>query len=384
MNLRQDVPYHYVHTSVDLSSLASLVGRARRVGLDTEGDSLHHYYQKVCLIQLVIDEQVYLVDPLGGGDMAPLLEALAAVPLVMHSADSDLRMLRGSFEIVTQGEVFDTMVAAQLLGYEQIGLASLVLQFFDVELPKTRRKSDWSRRPLEPMQLQYASDDVRYLFPLIDTLQGELVRLGRIDWHIESCQRAVELSRRDKPPEDPDKVWRIKGVKGLNRHELAFVKEAWHWRERQARRADLPPFKIMNNSLIIDLATWMARHPTKPLSQGPKLPRHCTGQRLASLGRALDKARALPKTDWPERLRPQFGSPPPEVPAQALRTRCARVAHGLGIEPSVLAPRLAMETVAARRPDSVERIMSCSSLMRWQATLIAPEVAAFLAEHPAQ
>ncbi|MFC1806628.1 HRDC domain-containing protein, partial [Planctomycetota bacterium] len=203
------------------------------------------------------------------------LEALADKLLILHAADYDLRMMRATFGFRPRGGIFDTMLAAQLLGHPQLGLAAAVEGRFGVTLCKKGKKSNWSRRPLTPYQLQYASDDTRYLGALADHLGGELERLGRTDWHRESCEALIEATA-ENAARDPDRAWRIKGASRLDRRELAFVRELWQWRESEAQKADLPPFRVLGNHQLLELALWAASHPRRAPDRGPKLPRNCT------------------------------------------------------------------------------------------------------------
>lgn len=348
--------------------------KAPRIAIDTEADSFHHYYEKTCLIQLTLAEANFIVDPLSPIDLGAFLAALADKPLILHGGDYDLRMLRSSFSFRPDGEVFDTMLAAQLLGYKELSYAALAGRFFQVELPKKGKKSDWSRRPLTPDQLQYAADDTLYLPDMADKLAGSLAQLGRLEWHRESCRAQVEATARDNV-RDTQNAWRIKGLSLLSRRELACVYHVWHWRERQAQKADRPPFKIMGNHLIIDLAVWAASHKKADLQHGPKLPRNCTGSRLKALDKALEKAREMDESDLPDHRRGRRGEDMGENlrhRMKVLREQCSKTAEALGLEPSVVATRRALAAVARERPKTVKDIMNTAGLMHWQATLLAP------------
>lgn len=385
MNPPQTPPFTYVDTEAALEPLVNRMRRARRVALDTEADSLHSYYEKVCLIQLDVLGGIYLVDPLSGVDLSRFLEVLSRKPLVFHSAEYDLRMLLATFRFRPREAIFDTMLAAQLLGHEQFGLSSLVERFFAVALSKSGRRSDWSRRPLTEAQQTYAAIDVCYLGPLADRFLADLAALGRVQWHRETCERMVEATARTNS-RSPEHAWRIKGASKLDRRQLAFVREIWKWRENEAQRSDRPPFKIMGNQAILDLAVWAASHPRASLDGGPRLPRHCRGNRLAALGRAIRRARELAPARWPELRRPSSPEPAAVEPKElvdALRAESARIARDLQIAPSVLAPRAALVAVAMSRPRSVDEIVECSALMRWQARQIEPAIRCLLEKHPA-
>ena len=352
---------------------------ARRVALDTEADSLHNYYEKVCLIQLAVAGENYIVDPLAGLDLSRFFKALEKKQIILHGADYDLRMLRSSFHFQPEGRIFDTMLAAQLLGHERLGLAALVKHFFDVTLTKHGQKFNWSLRPLPLAKLVYASDDTRYLEPLADYLLEGLRELGREEWHRETCDALVLSTRKDRAPGDPEDIWRIKGLKSFSRKELAFVRSLWHWREKEAQKTNTPPFKIMGNALLQEVALWIHSHPEQTVDRGPKLPRNCKGKRMDALNKAVRVARSLPEDQWPALKRKKGRQYVPFSTREiaqldALRSACSRIAAKLGITASVLAPRSSLEAIVREKPGTMEEIMRSGRITRWQAGLLAPDI----------
>jgi ribonuclease D len=364
--------FEYVRGESSLNGLIRRLGSVRRIALDTEADSLHHYFEKVCLIQLSLVDEHYLIDPLAGLDLSDFSAALAAKPLILHGGDYDLRMLRASLGFRPQAEMFDTMIAAQLLGFEQIGLAALIERYFAVTIAKSGQKSDWSRRPLTEQQLSYAVNDTRYLEALADRLADELGALGRLEWHSESCRAMVDSTARDKMRESDD-AWRIKGAGRMTPRQLAYLRELWNWRDEQARKADRPAFKIFDNQKIFELVAWAESHPGESLLQGFKLPRNIRDELLRSLERALARAVALTPAEWPERKRgerPEPLSADAQARLAALRADCNGIAAGLQIAAATLAPKAALEAIIRQRPGNVEEIMRCSGLLFWQAELV--------------
>ena len=148
--------------------LSALLPRLRSAGwiaLDTEADSLHAYPEKLCLIQLSIEDADELLDPLSSVNFEPLLEVLRNHSLIMHGADYDLRLLRRRFNFVP-GAIFDTMLASRLLGIRQFGLTDLLSRFLNTKLEKGPQKANWARRPLTERMETYARNDTHYLKPL--------------------------------------------------------------------------------------------------------------------------------------------------------------------------------------------------------------------------
>jgi len=365
--------YIYVRDDAAMEKLIECIGASEKVTLDTEANSLHNYFEKVCLIQLSLAGQHYIVDPLCGElDLTSFLEALAEKPLIVHGGDYDLRMMRASMDFRPGREVFDTMIAAQLLGMEQIGLAALIERFFGIAIGKEGQKSDWSRRPLSEKQLCYAVNDTRFLDQLAGRLSHELSERGRVDWHRESCRAMVESTGRDSA-RDPGETWRIKGSGRLSRLQLAYLREIWRWRDQYARRANVPPFKVFGNEQIFEVLLWAESHPGIPLHRGPKLPRNIVGARLTALEEAILRAGGMSSAQWPERLkrdRDQALSNQCKEQIDALRAECARIAKELNIAASTMAPRAALQAIARSGPRNLDEIIKSSGLLRWQAELI--------------
>lgn len=375
--------FSLLRTAREMEDLASWLRSRGAAALDTEADSLYHYFEKICLIQISSGGRHFVIDPLAGEDLKPLLAALAEKPLILHGADYDLRMLRRSFGFIPRGSVFDTMLAAKLLGYENIGLASLVMRHFGAELPKRGRKSDWSRRPLSAAQLSYASDDTRYLEPLAERLRAELDGKGREAWHRESCEAMVRAAMESEVQGD-EEAWRIKGTSALDPRQMAFAREIWRWREAEAQRADLPPFKILMNERLVELAIFASAHDDGPTPEDFKLPRSCEGRRRRELLAAIGKARGLKRDEWPVRRRSERQRLPPAELFVPMQAELKRVAHIHGLEPSTIAPRSAIAMLARAAPSDIEEMMAKGGLLRWQAELLRPGFANIFAARGAQ
>jgi len=313
----------------------------------------------------------YLVDPLCGLELSGLLEALTEKPLIFHGGDYDLRIMRGSMGFRPRREVFDTMIAAQLLGFEQLGLAALIERYFGIKLGKAGQKSDWSSRPLSANQLSYAVNETRFLEQLADRMRGDLDQRGRVGWHAESFRAMVESTGHDQA-RDPESAWRIKGAGRLTRRQLAYLRELWRWRDQHARSANLPAFKVLGNQEILALIQWSEARPGVPLHQGPRLPRNTVGARLTTLEEAIARAACMDEAEWPEPRKREREAPRNDCidVINALHAECARIAKELEIAAWTLAPRAALEAIARSRPRSVDEIRQSAGLLRWQAELM--------------
>jgi ribonuclease D len=361
------------------ASLAHLMARLSEtpetpLALDTEADSFHHYFEKVCLLQLAAGGEAFLVDPLAGLDISPLLSHVASRPLLMHGADYDLRLLHRGFGFRAR-EVFDTMVAAQLLGEKEIGLAALLQKRVGVTLDKTLQRADWSARPLGPDLLAYAALDVLHLPALVASLRADLEVKGRLAWHAEECARlaATGFSSREA---DPENDWRLKGTNALASRERAFVRALWEAREARARALDRPPFRVLTNERLLLAAGLASKGETDPGKLFPG-PRPLPPPLQHALKEALAAARALPPEAWPVPRRGEKGEPDPalEREVEKLKKKRDERAAALGLDPGVLASRAAL-TAAARvalaggrlTPDA---LVAEADFSRWRAELLA-------------
>lgn len=330
------------------------------VSLDTEADSLHAYPEKLCLIQISIAGGDWLVDPLSKIDLTPLLDALNAHELIMHGADYDLRLLEKHHEFVPSA-IFDTMLAARLLGERQFGLSALVERFLGITLDKGSQKANWAQRPLTERMERYARSDTHHLKPLADKLRSELAEKGRLAWHQESCARLIDNCAKPQVI-DLDLMWRVKGSTRLGRSGLAVLRELWRWREREAVRANRPPFFILNHEKLVDIAAVAA-------ASGPVenlMPRQLSPRRRTALMEALNAGLAIPASAQPEILRHHFQRPSDAEFRRYRELEKVRDlrANELGIDPALIASRPVLGDLA-RDWDNY-----APSLMNWQRELL--------------
>ena len=177
----------------DVAALADRARAAGRLGIDTEFMPEGRYRPLLCLVQVAVEDQIEVLDPLAGFDHGPLAAVLAdpAVEVVLHAGRQDVAILRREWGIELTA-VFDTQVAAGFAGFSaQAGYNGLLQDVLKIRIDKTASFTRWDARPLTGEQLQYAREDVEHLLALADELQGRLAERGRLEWAQEEC-RAVE------------------------------------------------------------------------------------------------------------------------------------------------------------------------------------------------
>jgi ribonuclease D len=367
MALVNSASHDVIASEQELADLIRQIQAPDRIALDTEADSLHSYREKLCLLQISAPsaeatsrEDDFIVDPLSNLDLKPLRQVLESKEIVLHAADYDLRMLRRGLNF-TASRIFDTVIAARLLGIREFSLGALVKRFFNVELHKHSQKANWALRPLPARMLEYAVDDVHYLLPLAAILEEELENVHRRDWFRQSCGRAIELAAAERE-RIQDELWRIGGAGALHSHAGAVLRALWQWREAEAEMADRPPFHILHNRELLEAAE---------IFTSGRVPdyKHFSARRRQTFREAAKIALQSPQSEWPVMRRRSGSRPTAEMRRRAdqLRERRDRAAVQLGLERSFIASRGALEAITsdpARAP---------VLLVPWQRELIGIE-----------
>src|SRR5437660_1274544 len=340
-----------------LADLLPLIERNARVAVDTEADSLHCYREKLCLLQVSLPEGDFLVDPLAENDLAPLANTLAQKEIVLHGADYDLRLLRRALNF-QPAHLFDTVIAARLLGVREFSYAALVEKYFGIQLAKGSQKANWALRPLSTKMEEYARNDTHYLLPLAEKLENQLIERDRFGWFQQSCERAIASAAIDRE-RDLDEAWRIRGSGLIRGREAAILRALWHWRDREAERFDRPSFHVLRNDQLIETARAASRGETPQF-------RHFSERRMRDFRAAIDSALALKEEDWPETRKRRGERPTREMEraAEGMRKRRDQAASELKIEPSFIAPRATIDAIAA------DRARAKQLLVPWQRQLI--------------
>lgn len=371
-------PPKIVSTVPALEALVARLRREPQVAVDTESNSLYVYYERVCLIQVSTREADFIIDPLALPHLAPLKALMAdpAVEKVFHAAEYDLLGLKRdfNFELVN---LFDTMLAARILGWPQFGLGPILEQHFNVRLDKRWQRADWGRRPLTPEQIEYAQLDTHYLLPLRDILYSELEATGRLEEAREEFARiaAVAPALRRSANFDPEGFWRISGAQGMNGREMAVLRELYLFREEQARAQNRPPFKIMGDRTLVKLAK---AHPRRieDLSTAGGLSPYQVRRYGRGLLEAIARGLEAPLPEPPRRN----DRPDDAILARydALREWRKRRAQERGVESDVILPREALWALARQAPATIDELAAINTLGPWRREMYGEEILAVL------
>jgi ribonuclease D len=362
--------------AVDVSALAERARANGRLGIDTEFMPEGRYRPLLCLVQIVVGQEIAILDPLAGGgfDFAPLAGVLAdpSVEIVLHAGRQDVAILRREWSTDITN-VFDTQVAAGFAGFSaQAGYLGLLHDVLKIRLAKSASFTRWDARPLTPEQLQYAREDVEHLFALADNIQRRLEDKGRLEWAREECLPIANAS----DERDPDEVWRrLPRATGLDPRERAVARELAAWRERTAEREDRPVGSILRDPSVVELAK---RKPadTRALGNIRGVTPDVVRRRGREIVDAIERGRAAEpiKLEAEERLGSDSGDGPVIALAESL-VRARALEAGLAYELIAARADLSPVVVSARRglePPPVR------TLQGWRRELVGDELLALL------
>jgi len=367
-------PHRYVRTSAELANLMRRVSREPLVGMDTEAASFHRFVDRIYLIQLSISRETAIIDPLTVEDVSSLGAVLAdpAVEVVFHDADYDLRILDRDYGFRAR-HLFDTRIAAHLLGEPAVGLAALLEKHVGVTLDKKYQRADWSRRPLPPEMLEYAATDTRYLLALREKLRSLLEARGRLRWAQEEFQR-LEGVRWTPPETNGGAYLRMKGARKLGRRGLAVLRELVPWREAIAAELDRATFRVISNEALLALSETPPRSAAELEKVGGISPR-LVMERGASLLTVVQRGLAVPEKDLPRFPRAERHAADPAFDQAVERLKAVRnaAAERLGLDPGILCPKGTLEAVARARPRSAAALGEIPEVRGWQAEVLGED-----------
>jgi ribonuclease D len=357
-----------VTTETGFQEMLAQLREQPRIAVDTEADSLYSYYEKVCLMQFSIPHHDFVLDTLSYKSIEPLGElfADANIEMVFHACEYDILSLKRDYGFVFEN-IYDTMVAARILGWKQVGLGNILEQHFGVRLDKRFQRADWGKRPLAPELIEYARDDTHYLLRLEDLQRAELAKVNRLGEAAAEFQRLTRVSWNERAF-DPNRYGTLEGAKELDPVGLGILRELYALREELARKQDRPPFKILSNLSLVRIARTQPRTLAE-LSALPGIGEWFVRRHGRDALRALERGQIRPQLRLP---RPPRGASP--LTDNAARERYAKLkewrkqrAEARAVEADVIVSNDALMQLARAHPKSQAEIEEIAELGEWKA-----------------
>jgi ribonuclease D len=370
--------YSFVENRQDLESAVERLENESAIGVDLEADSMYHYQERVCLLQVSTLEENLLIDTLALRDLSALEKLLGdrRVRKVFHGADYDIRSLHRDFNLKVHS-LFDTQIAARFLGLKETGLADLLEAKLGISLKKKYQKEDWSRRPLPEAMLNYAVMDSLYLIPLARILERELKDRGRLSWVEEECElqtRVRATNNREGPL-----FLKFKGAGKYDARSLAVLEALLQFRENVAQRRDRPPFKVLGNLAITALVK------EKPLRlKALKDVKGMGDRQIKAMGRPLIEtirnALHLPEEELPAYPKKKRRSHDPAVSrrVKALKAWRQDCAGAWAMDPGFVCNNALIFAIASGNPKGPEDLGEIEEMRDWQVQAFGREICRLL------
>ncbi|WP_420641782.1 ribonuclease D [Candidatus Leptofilum sp.] len=369
-------PHKLITTQPDWQPCLERLQAEPRLAIDLEANSMHAYREEVCLIQISIPHQDYIVDPLSVTNLSGLGKIIQnpQVEKVFHAAEYDLILLKRQFDWQLQN-LFDTMWAARILGYQRYGLASMIETVYNIKLDKRYQKSNWCRRPLSPEQRTYAQLDTHYLLQLRDHLDQELQAAGRLDEASETFAEQTHVKLSDNTFDPDNDFWSISGAYDLTRQQQAVLRALAIYRDKEARDKNRPLFKIFNDRTLLELAQTLpssipALRDVYGMSAGQT--RRYGRQILNTIANGLH----APHPPFPKRT-----ERPPDAAINRfdkLHTWRKQTASQRGVESDVIISKDALWAIALRNPKTEAELAQLDEVGAWRCKTYGKAILAVL------
>ncbi len=378
MKVNGKLSYQIVDTKSGLEDIARSLKKEKIIAVDLEADSMFHFQEKVCLIQIASEKINVIIDPLKINNLSSLkpLFANRDIKKIFHGADYDIRSLYRDFQI-TINNLFDTQIAALFLGLKATGLDALLQNRLSINLDKKYQKKDWSKRPLPEEMVEYAAKDAIYLLPLAELLEKELMRKKRNSWVYE--ESAILSKVRPLALNSDPLYLKFKGAGQLSRRTLATLESLLQLRLKIAKRKDKPLFKIFSNRSMIKLAE------AKPANlRRLKKTNALSARQIDMYGNvlveAINKALNMPENKLPVYPRSKAPVEKPEVTERikALKLLRDNKAKTLEINPSLVLTNAMINTLAIHNPLDKSDIERIKELKNWQKEEFGEDITAVL------
>ena len=366
-----------IYTESAFAEMMEQLWTRKFVALDTESDSLFSYYPKVCLIQIstfadgdqdpnaAVD---FLIDPLRFTAMQPLGQLMAdpSCTVIMHAAENDIYQLQREFDF-TFATLFDTQMAARILGWPRAGLAAILEEQFGVVSNKRMQRTNWGKRPLTPEQIAYAQMDTHYLLALRARQIQELHERDRWEEAQEAFAQLTATDYRERTTNERS-VWQMKEARNVHQAQTGMLESLWIWREQEAQQQDRPPFKVVNNKTLIELAE---KQPTS--NKEIQEVRSLSGSEIQRYGGAIlqavrdGKTRPLPALPEPTPRPEQWLDKVVLDRYDGLRNWRSKTAAARGVAPEIVFTNDILLEVAKRQPRTLEELREIDAIGPWKA-----------------
>ncbi len=371
--------YQWIDQPETWAKCLEVLRAADRFAVDLEANSLHAYREQICLIQVSTEDQDFIIDPLAGLDLSGFGALLSdpSVEKVFHAADYDMSLLKGLYGWELR-RLFDTMWAGRVLGYTKMGLVGFIEDMFGVKLSKKHQKADWARRPLTGEMLEYAHNDTHYLLRLRDDLERRLREAGLFEEAMEIFGSIVHVAPSERIF-DPEAFWHVRGVRDLPPRAQAILRALFIFREEEARRRDTPPFKVVNDGMLLRIACHAAEE-KGPVENVPGISDRLLGRLGARLQQAVTQGRRDPLPKQPRRPAPRQSSPGFSQRYEALLEMRKRLARKRGVESDVILARRTAVEIAEKNPRDGQDLENIASLGPYRRNLYAKDILQALEE----
>jgi len=378
MNQSINRNYQLIETLSGLETVVDLFNKEKAIAVDLEADSMYHFKEKVCLIQIATSGINIVIDPLKISDLSSLRPVFAnhGIKKIFHGADYDVRSLYRDFNIKINN-LFDTQLACTFLGVRETGLEAVVKKWFKATLDKKYQRKDWSKRPLPEDMMAYAAKDVLYLIPLAQILEKKLKRLGRLSWVNEECSYLSKV--RPASANHEPLYLKFNGAGRIDSRRLAVLEALLQYRREVAKSKDKPLFKIFGNNPIMKLATGKPVNLNlleKTNALSPKQIRLYGDDLIGKINEALK----IPEDALPVYLHKKAPVFPRKISkrVKAIKSWRDSLANELKIDPALLFNKALLTEIALKNPQDKKSLESINGMKNWQKREFGKDIVSIL------
>ncbi len=369
-------PPQFINTQIDFESAAALLSLEKSIAVDTEANSLFAYQEQVCLIQISTREADFIIDTLALKDLAPLGKIFQdpGIEKIFHASEYDILIMHDEFGFEFKN-MFDTMLAAQILGKEKLGLDALLGQYVGIKVNKKYQRANWGKRPIRAEMLKYAQIDTHYLFKIRDILAAEIEARNLTAMADEDFKRACRAHEHNRE-EKLATFWRIRGAKKLSPQKAAVLLKLCDYRDEVARKINQPVFKVLGSQSLLRLAEISPRSVSQllalDLAGNKSIRRHAEG-----LVQAVQAGLEAPPEYPPQRDHIDDSFLARE---KALRDWRKRTARKLDVNSAVVLPRDVLYNLISTNPQTPAEVAEVLSELPWRLERFGREILSILKE----